>query len=154
MVAASWREQYERLGRWHARLAEAPDVGIRQADDFYAFFVTCYHLKDWIKNDNAVEEKTRPRVEAFVSTSDPLGLSGDIANGFKHLTRTKPARIDPAAHVSVVSYVLGQFRLGMGQLGASSAIVIAGDQGWRYAKEVADFCLNAWKEFLQQEGLL
>ena len=42
-----WREQYDRTKRWQARLHKSKTIDERRRDDFCAFFVSCYHLKDW-----------------------------------------------------------------------------------------------------------
>jgi hypothetical protein len=141
------------MRRWHARLGAASGVDeAQQVDDFYAFFVCCYHLKDWIKNDDAVPETVRREVESFVNHSPTLALLSDITNGFKHLKRDRPARVDAAARVSaIVNPSLGAFVLGESRLGG---IVVLGDQGRQDAKQVADRCLKDWNDFLQSKGLV
>ena len=50
-----WQSQYERVKRWHARVktigiaqTDAEDTQ-REHDDVYAFFQSCYYLKDWLE---------------------------------------------------------------------------------------------------------
>ena len=153
-MASGWQKQYERMRRWHKRLGVASSANeAEQVDDFYAFFVCCYHLKDWIKNDDAAAPETvRREVESFVNDSPTLALSGDITNGFKHLRRDRPARVDAAARVSaIVNPSLGEFVLGESRLGG---IVVLGDQGRQDAKQVADRCLKEWNDFLRSKGLV
>ena len=54
---AKYQEQLERVRRYYGRFKKlnggmehiAPsDMYI---DDIYSFFLNCYHLKDWLKND-------------------------------------------------------------------------------------------------------
>ena len=52
-----WREQYDRMLRWRERLRAPGGMDEHRRDDYYAFFVVCYHLKDWLKNDSAVQKK-------------------------------------------------------------------------------------------------
>jgi 3-phenylpropionate/cinnamic acid dioxygenase small subunit len=52
----TWREQYDRMKRWHVRVAESSGVDERRVDDFYAFFTCCFHLKDWLKADITVAQ--------------------------------------------------------------------------------------------------
>lgn len=112
----------------------------------------CYHLKDWIKNDDVIPETVRREVESFVNCSPTLALSGDITNGFKHLKRDRPARVDAAARVSVIqsspldAFVLDESRLG--------GVVVLGDQGTQDAKQVADRCLMEWDNFLRSKRLV
>jgi hypothetical protein len=72
------------LGKWlRAEINESPEW----KDAVYTFFQTCYHLKDWIKNDpNAPGQKD---VEYFVSSSSSLSICADICNGSKHLKLTR-----------------------------------------------------------------
>ena len=122
-----WGEQHARMIRWHSRLAQANrDDVVEQVDEFYAFFICCYHLKDWIKNDEHLESSVRNRVEAFVNQSDALSLAGDITNGFKHLKRDDArARIDPSAHVSAIGGHLDSFQLDVDVF--DLGIVVAGE---------------------------
>jgi len=52
-----WREQWDRVQRWYERFREIDAGRIHtRASDFYqdvahAFFVDCFHLKVWLKND-------------------------------------------------------------------------------------------------------
>jgi hypothetical protein len=97
---------YERLERsrnnaWIAIPIDGGGPGNFDADRVYVFFVFCYHLKDWIKNDTSVPEAVRSQVETFVKNTPSLALAGDLANGVKHLARDRPARVDAAARIDV-----------------------------------------------------
>jgi adenosylcobinamide amidohydrolase len=54
-------------------------------DDVHSFFQNCYHLKDWIKNDAALNLKAD--VETFVANTICISLCADICNGLKHFKR-------------------------------------------------------------------
>ena len=63
----TWRDQWERLQRWHGRLNSLLERHVMadssadwtyvlfaeymadEVDVAYAFFMNCYHLKDWLK---------------------------------------------------------------------------------------------------------
>lgn len=83
-IATRWQEQYARMKRWCSRITEATSADSRDVDDVYAFFVCCYHLKNWIKNDDSLDTSIRDGVESGVSDSTWLSPSGDITNGFAH----------------------------------------------------------------------
>ena len=62
-MAAKHREQYDRMMRWYARM-KATDSGREHAvasdnyvDEIYAFFLNCYHLKDWIKKRSICRQR-------------------------------------------------------------------------------------------------
>jgi hypothetical protein len=102
----NWREQYDRMLRWLERLHEPGEVDERRCDDFYAFFLICYHLKDWIKSDPWTRQEVpeiTAQVEKFVNDHESLRVCADIANGVKHLVRDNPktVRVDPDASLSV-----------------------------------------------------
>jgi hypothetical protein len=89
-----YKEQLERVKRYYERL-KAIDEGKPQCapssadyeDDFYSFFVNCYQLKDWIKNDVSITLKKD--VEQYINENSSLQICADICNGVKHLTITK-----------------------------------------------------------------
>jgi len=72
-----WPEQWLRVRRWHQRvapiLADPPPPRspgeADAADDVFAFFMNCYHLKDWLKNDLA---DPHPEAEKFVDDTEVL----------------------------------------------------------------------------------
>jgi hypothetical protein len=59
-------------------------------DDLYHFFQDVWHLKDWLKNDSAVSQKVRTRVETDVTSVPALRLAADLANGSKHFELRVP----------------------------------------------------------------
>ena len=138
------------MKRWHSRIIESQSVDSHAVDDVYAFFVCCYHLKDWIKNDDSVEKTIRDEVETTVSASPMLSLSADITNGYKHLKLNKKARVDASAHVETIGTPLGDFTLDDSRL---NGIVVGGAQAPLDAKVVAQQCLEAWGAFLRARGM-
>ena len=61
-MADKYLEQYERMQRSYDRFREinsrlADKVSSDYEDDVFAFFMHCYHLKDWIKNDPSVKAR-------------------------------------------------------------------------------------------------
>lgn len=86
-----YKQQFETVKRFY-ELFEKIDKGIKidfpscyLEDIVYAFFIFCYHLKDWIKNDNTLPSNIKDKVEDFVNKNKCLGVCGDICNGTKHL---------------------------------------------------------------------
>lgn len=78
-------EQWERVGRWFDRF-KAINNGREHTmpsefyqDDVFSFFLNCYHLKDWIKNDPSAG-LLASSVEEYVSKNFALGLCSDICN--------------------------------------------------------------------------
>ena len=56
---SKYEEQFKRVNRWYDRFKKLNSGKEHtrntdfEADDVHAFFINCYHLKDWIKNDKA-----------------------------------------------------------------------------------------------------
>ena len=77
---AKWREQYERAKRWYKRFATINTGRVHNVssdnyvDEIYAFFLNCYHVKDWIKNDASLLDAVRGAVEDFINSERSLRL--------------------------------------------------------------------------------
>jgi hypothetical protein len=137
------------MKRWHQRISEATSTDSRAVDDVYAFFVCSYHLKDWIKNDDSLDERIRNGVEAVISQSVPLSLAGDITNGFKHLKRNRRPRVSGDANVQGMGTPLGDVVLGDTILGG--IVVVFDGERILDARGVADGCVAAWDAFLHRK---
>lgn len=157
-----WREQYDRMKRRHARIAEATVVDDRHLDDFEAFFVCCFHLKDWLKADRSVNNAVKRAAEELVNTHEWLRLCADLANGSKHLI-LKTWRTDGMAHLDKTTWVViapdalpsdeNEERSGRG-IDYLEVPVVRGSRGERLAPTVANECIAAWEAFLRGHGLL
>jgi len=84
-------EQFDRVKRYYQRLQEIGSGRVHDRasdfydDDFLAYFMNCYHLKDWIKNDDSLPEEIKSDVEKFIKDHQCFLYCADIANGAKHL---------------------------------------------------------------------
>ncbi|MFC4122022.1 hypothetical protein [Nonomuraea zeae] len=91
-LSEGWRDQYERMLRSHARLAEtaapSPLDAAEARDRLYHFFQDAYHLKDWLKNDQAagLDAVTNQALERHITATPALAMCADLCNGTKHLT--------------------------------------------------------------------
>jgi hypothetical protein len=56
---ARWEEQWKRINRWFERFSQTARgrdhdrESDAYQDEAHAFFLNCFHLKDWLKNDPA-----------------------------------------------------------------------------------------------------
>ena len=77
------------MKRWYKRFKEINNGQIHDKpsefyeDEIYAFFMNCYHLKDWIKKDPAAASVAN-EVENYINNNPELSLCADICNGLKH----------------------------------------------------------------------
>ncbi len=163
---ASYKSQYKRVMRWYSLIKEIHEGRAHDRDEkyyedtYYAFFQNCYHLKDWIKNDSAIQSKVNPKslrnhpVEGYVNSNELLQLCGDICNATKHLILDwKPKHPQ--------SQILMQ-RLGKNiklELGGTEPPIISIDYviqlkgASKNAFEVATDCIELWKIYLKNNEL-
>jgi hypothetical protein len=150
-----WRRQYDRMKRAYARAQTAIEMGEQTVDDYYSFFVWCYHLKDWLKNDETVPPAVRALVEAFVKERRALAISGDIANGVKHLLRDeRRARVDPNAKVSAIPPAFQKSAFQGNAFQTEGRVVVVVDGNHEDAGGMAQVCVAAWDDFLRIHSLL
>jgi len=142
-------EQFERVNRWYLKFKEIND-GISQRyhsnyykDVVYAFFQNCYHLKDWVKNDEHVNKELRNKAECFVNNSTALKICGDICNGSKHSKITDgKEKIDKDTKISRTNHILV-----VGSTYSAKYKIISENNEYD-AFDLATQCITEWKEFL------
>lgn len=152
----AYHEQYDRVKRWYVRI-EAIDQGRTHVlasdnylDEIYAFFLNCYHLKDWIKSDGTVPTKVQQAVEGYLSANRSLRLCADICNSLKHLHLTsKRSGESPAFGKKQFAVTLGP--------GIPTTISLKYEvnttRGSEDAFKLATECVSAWDTFLSRNGL-
>jgi hypothetical protein len=136
--------------RAYRRATSTTEVTPQAEDDYYSFFMWCFHLKDWLKNDPSIPATTSKAAEELVNTDLALKLCADIANGVKHLRADRSARVDADSRL----HALGAFQPDAFQYNAfDERIVIVASGGYFDARRIADACVSAWAEFLHTHGL-
>ncbi|MDP2949924.1 MAG: hypothetical protein Q8P22_10350 [Chloroflexota bacterium] len=154
-MTALYREQYDRMKRWYDRFV-ALDQGRphdvpsdNYLDEIYAFFMNCYHLKDWIKHDGTVVPTAQRAVEPYINSSRPLKLCADICNSLKHLCLTSSR--------SGESPAFGKKHFGLAVGTAPTTInlkyKVNTTAGPIDAFQLATECRDAWDTFLTTNGL-
>ena len=152
------QEQFERMKRWYERIKKI-DQGMPHNlsfinlpsgyfyDEFYAFFVNCYHLRDWIENDDTVEPLTKRKVKDFIEQNECMCICADICNSIKHLKRER-------SDYSKKNPTFGgrEFSLSLG--GEPEPIIkvkfsIETKTGTIDAFELASECIRKWGEFIK-----
>ena len=106
-------EQFNRAKRHYGRLEEinSGQIHIRDSesyrDDFLSFFQNCFHLKDWIKNDDAIILSNKDQlVEDYINGDESLRLCADICNGTKHMKQTRNIRTGKQPQITKADYSL------------------------------------------------
>lgn len=148
-------EQYQRTKRWYERfksIDEGKDndrASEYYQDEIYAFFINCYHLKDWIKNDPA-SGINKDEIENFINKSENLSICADLCNGSKHLVIDNPRR-DAQTKVDGRSFSLG---LGGGSPRISVRYKVGLKDRINDAFDLATKSLKEWEDFLRSKKLL
>ncbi len=79
-------KKWERVKRGLTRIENNKNRQMEEyEDDLWFFFQNCWHLKDWIKNDAAIDEGHCNSVEEDVVKIKELVICGDLCNRSKHL---------------------------------------------------------------------
>ncbi|HKW72890.1 MAG TPA: hypothetical protein VJQ08_08695 [Candidatus Dormibacteraeota bacterium] len=171
-VGNDWRDQWDRIRRWHIRVRMIGDrtapshvlpgpemggPGLHQEfalDAIYAFFMNCYHLRDWlIKSDQSITTA----VDAWIEQSDSLKWCRDICNGMKH------CKLNPAMPTTTYQNWTTT---------AEPKVVVSGVETrpepvagfyWSFEDpssgvkrdmfQLADSCISDWAAFLKSVGL-
>jgi hypothetical protein len=141
-----YEEQWNRVLRWYERLKRISegDETLRPSDscedDMYAFFLNCYHLKDWIMNDPS-RLQMKDRVEPFIGQSEALSICADLCNGIKHLSLRKSrqgARFGPRTQRIFVKSNTVVVRPGY---------IVISKTGTYDASDLAWLCVSEWGKF-------
>ncbi len=146
-----FEEQFERVNRFYRRFKEIYQ-GMRDTteDDIYCFFQNCYHLKDFLKNDDKYTKHDASAIEHYVHNNKWLVICADICNATKHLIlKNKPTPtvsdnstvvVDSENNTLIESdgtYIITEFKVKIEH------------EGTEYdAFDVATEALNAWKTFV------
>ena len=146
-------EQVERTRRYLDRMRKiysgAPYIENKEyyADDVLAFFVHCYHVRDWIITLNTLG-LTREVVDQYIDSHEELRICADLCNGSKHCRLTRNMRTEGQPHIAVKQFISG---------GTDDALhttqgefTIVSGQHAHDALELAEACMKRWDEFVDK----
>jgi hypothetical protein len=147
----SYITQLNRVLRWYQRVKKISRgiIHFRDShfyeDELFAFFLNCYHLKDWIKEDpNAAH--VRVAVEPFINSSPALSLCADLCNCQKHATLKRKPRSGHDRRLGRRFH----FNLGNGPRILSIRYEIVTDDATYDAYDIAQQCIRDWQTFLSR----
>jgi hypothetical protein len=159
MRAMRYQEQLSRVRRYLRRIETHDRPEHDYHDDLLSFFQNCWHLKDWIKNDDQVPPAIRTGVEGAAMGHPELMICADLANGTKHLKLTQAPRAGTGAKPTrrifdvMIYESLSQpeqpppFKLRI------TYFVDRGDGTEVEALELARCCITQWETYLTGQGL-
>jgi hypothetical protein len=147
-------QQFKRMLRWYEKFEELNKGRTHSKNSFFyedyifSFFLNCYHLKDWIINDHALNIPAL-LVEDFINKSQYLKISVDLCNGLKHLTLKNPRTRNGAKFGKRAI----KLTVGEGPSIISLNFKIESDSQIFDAFEVAEKCIGEWKTFFKSNNL-
>jgi hypothetical protein len=89
-------QQYQRVRRYLIRIQDQDRDRTEYEDDLWSFFQNCWHLKDWLINDDdpSISPELRDTLEHklsdILSSSPNLRICADLANRKKHVKLKNP----------------------------------------------------------------
>ena len=150
------QEQFKRAKRWYERFKNINN-GMKHdkssenyEDEMYAFFMNCYHLKDWIRNDPAATSVAN-NVENYINNNLDLKLCADLCNSLKHFYLNEniyPPRSkeDPKFGTKSATYDIAKNSIKFNY-------TIDTLSGPRDAFDIATKCMEAWDKFYSDNNL-
>jgi hypothetical protein len=136
------------------RKVERADGGTTaQLDDLFSFFQNCWHLKDWIKNDDTLPQATRDAIVKDAQATDSLLFCADLANGSKHLVLQNDRK---GARILSFRVSTGDPKTGE-TFSEGHLFEIASEHGTPQPYGIVNFARKAvedWEDLLKKHGLL
>ncbi len=151
----TYLEQFKRVQRWYQRVNNIAQGKVHNKssdylkDEVLAFFINCFHLKDWIRNDDSIPQKVRNQVENFVKASPELTLCRELCHSTKHLKLTNKQLSERKLNRQDI-----KLKLGSGSPMITMYFWIETDNEECRADELAKECVDQWINFLEDNNLL
>jgi hypothetical protein len=142
-----WRSQLDAVRRWAKRCEACYFDGRCVSDDFedfyFAFMVSCFHLRDFAVQTGGIRKK---EIDGLIQASESMRLCRDICNRTKHHTLTHRVAID-------AQWSIGREypRAAHGASGVSHFLIAGGEK--RNPLQVMRDCLGFWDNLVSRGGL-
>lgn len=141
-----YRPQLDRTRRWLQRITSQQMSDVDCQDFFFTFFQNCWHVTDWLRNDDLVDEARIKRVLDSAEASPTLRICADLANGTKHFKISRNVR-QGARPLHVNTTIIP---------GVSTVVDCIIDDGQGHSLSGLQFAINCiaeWETLLSAEGL-
>jgi hypothetical protein len=153
MKTAAWPTQFDRMVRALKKVEEGNPDHTAETDDFFSFFQHCWHLKDWIKNDDSLPSGVRKSIVQEAEQTESLQFCADLANGSKHLKLTNARKGASLFHIDAIQAVSssGEIQSRVENIYAVSSK--SGPPPPENAIEFAEMAVADWIRLHQKYGL-
>jgi hypothetical protein len=105
---AAYRDQLDRARRFLDRMERPVDsmdddgmTDVDFQDMVWAFFQNCWHVKDWLDNDESVSRATRSHIVKLARASVTLKVCEQLCNGTKHTSVKSERSGEPKRRLQV-----------------------------------------------------
>lgn len=136
------------MKRWEVALKEVGSSSNleRELDVIHAFFMNCYHLRDWLEESVVVD---KARLDDFFAQNKEMRICRDLCNASKHMVLRQPSFDgDPDVPGDMVTVAREYVPPDDYKL----AILV--DFEKYYIPELANTCVELWTKFLENNGLM
>jgi hypothetical protein len=167
--------QYKRIERIHDKIIANFESTTfsknseEKLDDAYEFFFNCYHLREWVRKDNKINQKVKDGLPTFENDDSPVQfqICRDLCNKSKHVVLNfKPN--DP--NTEIIPYGGPVFKTPKKEIkeaqkkkeiihlkvedGIFLGNYLVKFKGGRYdLKGVVQACMHIWKKFFEKNDL-
>jgi len=137
-----YNAQLDRTRRFLERVEGKHENDVAFQDIIWSFFQHCWHLEDWVKNDDSVHQTQKDAVRKAVDASRDLQICRSLCIHTKHLRARRGAR---HSHVDI--------DITPGQSTVMDCFIDDGEGNLISGKELARRCVGEWERILQAHGL-
>ncbi|MBX9895827.1 MAG: hypothetical protein K2Y09_11750 [Nitrosomonas sp.] len=144
--------QYQFNKLKHIREGIYPEYGGNIEVELYTFFILCYHLKDWIINEDP-ECKSFTQVNKFIKESSALKICDQICQTIKHRKLTAKQWEDSIPINFKLSTVMTIGPPGMMAEACLKNAQITTERGEECCFSLAEECMNEWNQYFLENGI-
>lgn len=146
--------QFHRTERWLKKMRDIYSGNYRPdepLDYLLAFYLNCYHIKDWLKHakgwrDEVPSNIKAAAIEQFVSDSGALLICADICNGTKHFACDRWLR---SGKVPLLKSVHTRTDMSTNPISRSLRYTLETARGDVDAYGLAEECMECWQKFIR-----
>ncbi|EPU0491514.1 hypothetical protein ACVUA2_003495, partial [Vibrio cholerae] len=128
-----------------------PQFGGNLEFELYGFFEVCYHLKDWIKEDERYS--TMDNVEKYIDSTPSLRICADLCNRLKHRRKNNRIRSQKAPGIFQISSTVSVGPKGFDSKTAIDSALVETERGNECCFALAKECVESWGKYLRENGI-
>ncbi|MBU2555541.1 MAG: hypothetical protein KKF98_13885 [Bacteroidetes bacterium] len=141
-----WYGQIERMERFKKRSIEADNVD-DSLDFSFAFFQSCYHLREWIPTFESIDKaEWSKKWKKFINNNDCIRYCRDLCNVSKHMT----IDVDKASITANV-IITREYEEDESENGKFLGWTLHIDNKEMDFFKLMEDCTEAWKKFIKED---